>query len=574
MYSEWVSLTESIRSEESPETVLRKFPAQVGRDVVQSILKPLTDLGASAKTVDPHAPPSRPVSNLTSKDEVLWTMQVLGFGLTLPISERSLIASCLEVYNSWLSGLYHPHKTLPPPIAEDPGPYAQIIFKQFCYVFVPRVDLYPLLAASHHGQASVLAQLSNHAVLCDRVLQITHHLVRHKATKLSPDSWNALLEYLLKVLDISLSSPTDGSGLGPMLCDKMIHVLFEAWLRSCAESFPSPALWKSLRELCCGWRHHPKVVEQWNKMMYSLTLGVIKHLYSPRYLADVSATLPSEERDFKVFLDDMPKDCLVQSWFRLLHTLGNPVDLLYPNRLTSMPAFQKVAADYERESRKHRHPPPSPILGCLKDLPVIFHEAMKGVAALVYLFLAQELPEEEQMSLSARTGSVSSSAPAPGGIRNSPLLINRKNSKYIATWKEWCVGDGIADAYSQYSCVHTCLYVKTVKHVHTCIYLHVHVHVYTHTPSCMSHVHVHTHVPSGSRTRTKSHFYINIASLPSETSPPPSAESSGVSSPNQILDQVGGDVGKPKGNTLLHLYGGWLFSAAIWPCKSLVIIHV
>lgn len=74
-------------------------------------------------------------------------------------------------------------------------------------------------------------------------------------------------------------------------------------------------------------------------------------------------------------------------------------------------------------------------------------------------------------------------------------------------------------------------------------------------------------IPAGSnsRARSKSHFYINIASLPSETSPPPSAESSGEPSPNAILDQVGGDVGKPKGNTLLHLFGGWLFSAAIWP---------
>ena len=148
--------------------------------------------------------------------------------------------------------------------------------------------------------------------------------------------------------------------------------------------------------------------------MYSLTLGVIRHLYSPKYLADVFATLPSEERDFKVFLEEMPKDCLVQSWFRLLHTLGNPVDLLYPNRLSGSPAFQKVATEFEKESRKHRHPPPSPIQGCLSLLPGIFHEAMKGVAALVYLFLAQELPEEEQMSLSARSGSMSSTALASG----------------------------------------------------------------------------------------------------------------------------------------------------------------
>ena len=165
-----------------------------------------------------------------------------------------------------------------------------------------------------------------------------------------------------------------------------------------------------------------------------MNFGWQLHLTRCRYLSDVSATLPSEEKDFKVFLEEMPKDCLVQSWFRLLHTLGNPVDLLYPDRLTSSPVFQKVMADFERESRKHRHPPPSPIQGCLNTLPSIFHEAMKGVAALVYLFLAQELPEEEQMTLSARSGSVSSNVPAPGGIRHSPLLLKRKKDTVC-----WCM---------------------------------------------------------------------------------------------------------------------------------------
>lgn len=74
----------------------------------------------------------------------------------------------------------------------------------------------------------------------------------------------------------------------------------------------------------------------------------------------------------------------------------------------------------------------------------------------------------------------------------------------------------------------------------------------------------------GSRGRSKSHFYINISSLHSDSSsPPPSGHSHGSSVPSpssHYLDQVGADVGKPKGNTLLHLFGGWLFTAAIWPC--------
>ena len=71
----------------------------------------------------------------------------------------------------------------------------------------------------------------------------------------------------------------------------------------------------------------------------------------------------------------------------------------------------------------------------------------------------------------------------------------------------------------------------------------------------------------GSRARSKSHFYINITSLSSDSSsPPPSSHDSSVPSPSShYLEQAGGEVGKPKGNTLLHLFGGWLFAAAIWP---------
>ena len=397
MYSEWVSPTEAIQTDPPPENVLQTFPVPVGKDVVQSVLKPLSQLSTSRS--------SEVSSLLHTPEQVQWTMQVIGYGLTLPLTEQLLIQQCVDVYDEWLSALYAPRKSVPPPIVEEPDSYVQTIFEQFCYLFAPRTKL------------NEAVFMEPHVFLCRRVLQITHTIVRKQNLKMSRETWNALFRYLLRVSDILLAPPIDPAfnSLGSILSEKLVHVLFEGWLNSCVSCFPTPNLWKSLRELCCNWRHHRHVVDQWNKLTFSLTLHVIAHLYTPQYLSNLT-TLPEEDVDFKHILADMPSDALVQCWFRMLHTLGNPVEISYPDVIANSPAFQKAAANFEERKLK-------PITSCLTDLPWIFYEAMKGVATLVYLFLGQELPREEK----APSESSVPSTPIPGP-RHSPL-IRRRDSK-------------------------------------------------------------------------------------------------------------------------------------------------
>ena len=64
----------------------------------------------------------------------------------------------------------------------------------------------------------------------------------------------------------------------------------------------------------------------------------------------------------------------------MLHTLGNLVELSNPHVISLNPKFRE-AAILEHQSKDGRH-------DCLKLLPNIFHQAMKGVAALVDLFLS------------------------------------------------------------------------------------------------------------------------------------------------------------------------------------------
>ena len=125
-----------------------------------------------------------------------------------------------------------------------------------------------------------------------------HTTIVDPTSHLSRDTWVALFKHLLRVSNAVLSPPAAEVSLGRSLCDTLVHVLFEGWLRACVDCFPTPYLWKSLRELCCRWRHHPNLVEQWNRVTFSLTQRVVMLLYSPKHLAGLSC-LPEEDKDFK-----------------------------------------------------------------------------------------------------------------------------------------------------------------------------------------------------------------------------------------------------------------------------------
>lgn len=78
----------------------------------------------------------------------------------------------------------------------------------------------------------------------------------------------------------------------------------------------------------------------------------------------------------------MSNECIAQAWFRLLHTLGNPVDLCRPEVISQTPKFYHFALSSEMVIDPCQHP-------CLALLPQIFYKAMKGVSNLVDVFLGK-----------------------------------------------------------------------------------------------------------------------------------------------------------------------------------------
>lgn len=66
-------------------------------------------------------------------------MEVLCFGLSLPLAEHEAIKDCVNVYCEWLTALLpEPKICVPQPVVEDPNIYARKIISHLHYLFVPR----------------------------------------------------------------------------------------------------------------------------------------------------------------------------------------------------------------------------------------------------------------------------------------------------------------------------------------------------------------------------------------------------------------------------------------------------
>lgn len=71
--------------------------------------------------------------------QVNWCMDVICFGLSLPLQEHETIKDCVNVYCEWLTALHpQPRISVPKPICEDANMYARKIIGHFHNLFVPR----------------------------------------------------------------------------------------------------------------------------------------------------------------------------------------------------------------------------------------------------------------------------------------------------------------------------------------------------------------------------------------------------------------------------------------------------
>ncbi|KAM6977467.1 ral GTPase-activating protein subunit beta-like [Aplochiton taeniatus] len=464
MYSDWRSLHLVVQSDHGHLSVLHTYPGGVGMEVANAVVKPL------GTAVSPVA-----TENILKTDkEVKWTMEVLCYGLTLPL-EGDTVKLCVDVYTDWMMALVSPRDSMPQPVVKEPNLYVQIILKHLYNVFLPRPEQHSL----------------NHIRLCQQVLTAVQKLAR-ESSSMRRETWEVLLLLLLRVNDTLLAPPTMGVGVAEKLADKLMAVLFEVWLLACARCFPTPPYWKTAREMLANWRHHPPVVEQWNRVACALTSRLLRFTHGPSF---PPFKVPDE--DANLIPIEMDNDCVAQTWYRFLHMLSNPVDLSNPAVVSTTPKFQ------EQFLNSSGIPHEVVLHPCLKQLPQIFFRAMKGVSSLVDAFLGISRPRAD-------------SAP--------PTPVNRLSM-------------------SPPPSVNNTTPPHSRKQRHTTV---------TKTSSSKS------SIGSGSHPAKVS-----------QSQQPPSASPTLLSSPSQSSweSRPLPAPARPKVNSILNLFGQWLFDAALVHCK-------
>ncbi|XP_040015592.1 ral GTPase-activating protein subunit beta isoform X2 [Xiphias gladius] len=344
-------MDQSLSSGRGHVSVLSCFPPSVGRDIAVAVVKPL---GASLGNPDTH-------SLLRTDRQVKWTMEVLCYGLTLPL-DRDTVKLCVDVYTDWLMALVSLRDSIPPPISREPNLYVQKILRHLYSLFLPRSDRANPVYLS----------------LCQQVLCAVRSVARESAV-MSRDTWETLLHFLLRINHAILFPPTAAEG---GLSDLSMAVLLEVWLLSCSRCFPSRSLWQVCRQMLSSWRHQPAVVEQWNRVVAALTSRLLLLTFGPLF---PQFKVPDE--DAALIPADMDNDRVPQTWFRFLHLFSNPVDLSHPVIVGSTPSSQEEV-----------------LRGGDSQLPNIFFRAMRGVSTLVDAFLGVTVVKEPTELLLPNTG--------------------------------------------------------------------------------------------------------------------------------------------------------------------------
>ncbi|KAM9121056.1 ral GTPase-activating protein subunit beta isoform 4-T4 [Pangshura tecta] len=131
MYSEWRSLHLVVQNDQGHTSVLHSYPDNVGREVANAVVRPL---GQALNT--PSAAGSE--SLLKTDKEVKWTMEVVCYGLTLPL-DGDTVKYCVDVYTDWIMALVLPKDSIPLPVIKEPNLYVQSILKHLQNLFVPRL---------------------------------------------------------------------------------------------------------------------------------------------------------------------------------------------------------------------------------------------------------------------------------------------------------------------------------------------------------------------------------------------------------------------------------------------------
>ncbi|XP_051932228.1 ral GTPase-activating protein subunit beta-like isoform X2 [Hippocampus zosterae] len=300
-------MDQSARSGRGHVSALACFPNHVAREVAVAVV---TTLGGCLGN-----PPSR--SLLRTEAQVKWTMEVLCFSLSLPL-DSDTVRVCVDIYTHWMSVLVSPRDSIPPPLIKEPNVYVQKILRHLRTLFMPRPD------RSSPAYASV----------CPRVLAAVQLLAKEGAG-MSGETWEMLLHFLICINQSVLDTLTSAPICQPLSLPSM-EVLFQVSLVSCSRCFPPRSFWLSWRQMMTTWRFQPAALDQWTRVVTALTSRLLRLSFGPDF-----PHLKVPDEDATLIPDDMDHQVTLQTWFRFLHLISNPVDLKRPPAYGPVPPGQE-----------------------------------------------------------------------------------------------------------------------------------------------------------------------------------------------------------------------------------------
>ncbi|KAI8338078.1 hypothetical protein BC941DRAFT_470077 [Chlamydoabsidia padenii] len=181
--------------------------------------------------------------------------------------------------------------------------------------------------------------VQRHIDLCKKTLLVICSAGRN--LDLSPDTWIDLLKVILGITDSLLKEPSGETpipgvkNISDELCEPLLRVLFELWLRSRVKEIE---MWNMLKHCFTRWSHRPQVIQYWTLTSLSLTNRIIHMLYGQKEGTD-TVHLFADNNGIKL---DLPRDDVKYCWHRILYLLPIPVQLSPPNFIIAMTGIGQI----------------------------------------------------------------------------------------------------------------------------------------------------------------------------------------------------------------------------------------
>ncbi|KAI9322315.1 hypothetical protein BX666DRAFT_2022811 [Dichotomocladium elegans] len=351
MFLEWMAQLQLL--EHDPQTnILGSLPLSTRRVLVSEITNYL--FPPAGKTgPDP--------AFFTSPAHVKWFMEVIGQGFNLPLEDMDIAASDVCIYSQWLL-----EPTMRPAIINTDGleqEFYQVIFHQLSLIFKPRTlqpraaapatpvhNYNPIHTLGRPGSFSLginvpVTQTAGHSTsnakggTGDSAAQMVHkHIELCKKTlmtmadagrtlAMSEETWIVLLKVVLGVTDSLLRKTENDEAIAGVpnmsdeLCECLLKVLFELWLRSETRQVE---MWEILKSCIMRWIHRPLVIQQWISCCTSLTNKVVNMLYGPGEGTDLVILSTIQAGNITL---DLGTDFVQYAWYKTLHLIPHPLQL-------------------------------------------------------------------------------------------------------------------------------------------------------------------------------------------------------------------------------------------------------